>query len=81
MKVLIYTFGTQGDVQPYLALAGALVDRGHQAAICTAEGFQQLVRSAEVEYLRMNNDMLQLVRDAMPQMSGPRDADRIFRAM
>jgi UDP:flavonoid glycosyltransferase YjiC (YdhE family) len=81
VKVLIYTFGTQGDVQPYLALARALVERGHRAAICTAEGYLHLVRSAEVEYLRMNNDMLQLVQDAMPHMSGPRDAYKIFRAM
>ena len=81
MRVLLYTFGTRGDVQPYVALARALTDRGHQAAICTAEGFQDLVESANVDYLRMNNDMLQLVQDAMPQMSGPRDTYKIFRAM
>ena len=81
MRVLLYTFGTRGDVQPYVALARALTDRGHQAAICTAEGFQDLVESAEVDYLRMNNDMLQLVQDAMPQMSGPHETYKIFRAM
>ena len=81
LRVLLYTFGTRGDVQPYVALARALTDRGHSAAICTAEGFQDLVESADVHYLRMNNDMLQLVQDAMPQMSGPRDTYKIFRAM
>lgn len=81
MRVLLYTFGTRGDVQPYVALARALTDRGHSAAICTAEGFRALIESADVDYLRMNNDMLQLVQDAMPQMSGPRDSYKIFRAM
>lgn len=81
MRVLLYTFGTRGDVQPYVALARALTDRGHSAAICTAEGFRALIESADVDYLRMNNDMLQLVQDAMPQMSGPGDTYKIFRAM
>lgn len=81
MRVLIFTFGTRGDIQPYVALARALTDRGHSAAICTAEGFRALIESAGVDYLHMNNDMLELVQHAMPQMSGPRDSYKIFRAM
>jgi sterol 3beta-glucosyltransferase len=81
MRVLIFTFGTRGDIQPDIALARALTDRGHSTAICTAEGFRDRIESADVDYLYMNNDMLQLVRDAMPQMSGPRDSYGIFRAM
>lgn len=81
MKVLIYTFGTQGDVQPYLALARRLTGGGHEAAICTAAGYRELVEGAGVRYLHMNNDMLQLIRDTMPQMSGPQDAPKLIRAM
>lgn len=81
IKALIYTFGTRGDIQPFIALAQALVGRGHQAAICTAEGYRSLIERAGVNYLHMDNDMLQLIRDAMAQMSGPRDSYTIFRSM
>ncbi len=81
MRVLIYTFGTRGDVQPFLALAQRLVRAGHEAAVCTAAGYRHLVEGAGVDYLHMGNDMLQLIRDTMPQMSGPREAPRLLRAM
>eukprot|EP00667_Euglena_gracilis_P002462 EG_transcript_2461 len=35
MRVLILTFGTRGDVQPYTGLATALIAAGHSADICT----------------------------------------------
>lgn len=81
MRALIYTFGTRGDIEPFVALALALRRRGHQAAICTAEGYRTMIESAGVDYLHMDDTMLQLIRDAMPQMSGPRDSYQIFRAM
>ena len=45
MRVLIYTFGTQGDILPYVALARGLVRAGHEAVVCTAEGFRGLVEA------------------------------------
>ena len=58
MRVLILTFGTQGDVVPYLALADGLLASGHEAAVCTAEGIQELITEAGVPYEHMGNDML-----------------------
>jgi sterol 3beta-glucosyltransferase len=34
-RVLLASVGTRGDVQPFLALAIALRDVGHDVAICT----------------------------------------------
>jgi sterol 3beta-glucosyltransferase len=81
MRVLIYSFGTQGDVQPYIALAKGLIRAGHEAALCTAEGFRADIEAHGVTYAYMNNDMLRLIQDAMPNMSGPRDTYKIIRAM
>lgn len=81
MRVLILTFGTRGDIQPYVALGRALIDAGHEAAVCTAEGFRPLVEDAGVPYLHMGNDMLDLIQTAMPAMSGPRDALRLLPQM
>lgn len=81
MRVLIYCFGSQGDIQPYVALASNLIKAGHEAAICTAEGFRADIEDHGITYAYMNNDMLQLIQETMPQMSGPRDTYKIFRAM
>lgn len=35
MRVSIHTLGTRGDVQPYLALARGLKERGHVGTVST----------------------------------------------
>lgn len=81
MRILILTFGTRGDVQPYVALARAAIGAGHEAAVCTAEGFRPLVEDAGVPYLHMSNDMLDLIQTEMPAMSGAADSLRLIRRM
>ncbi len=81
MRVLILTFGTQGDVQPYVALARGLLAAGHEAAVCTAEGFRELVSGHGVPYEHMGNDMLELIQSAMPGMAGPAEALQLARRM
>ena len=81
MRILILTFGTRGDVQPYAALAQAAIAAGHEAAVCTAEGFRPLVEDAGVPYLHMDNDMLDLIQAEMPSMSGAGDGLRLVRRM
>jgi sterol 3beta-glucosyltransferase len=81
VRVLILTFGTQGDVLPYVALASGLLARGHEAAVCTAKGFRDLVTETGVPYEYMSNDMLAIVQSAMPGMGGPAEAMRLARRM
>ncbi|HSU36187.1 MAG TPA: glycosyltransferase [Propionibacteriaceae bacterium] len=81
MRVLIYTFGTQGDIQPYVALADALGRAGHEAVICTAGGFRGLVEAHGVDFVPMGDEMLELVQGAMPAMRGPRDVGSLIRRM
>ena len=81
MRVLVLTFGTRGDVQPYVALADGLQAAGHQVGLGTVSGYRDLVAGAGVPYLHMSNDMLELVQTGMPAMAGPRDALRLVRRM
>ncbi|HEY5840225.1 MAG TPA: glycosyltransferase [Mycobacterium sp.] len=81
MRILILTFGTRGDVQPYVALAHTAIAAGHEVAVCTAEGFRPLVEDAGVPYLHMSNDMLDLIQSEMPTMSGAADSVRLIRRM
>jgi sterol 3beta-glucosyltransferase len=43
MNIGIFTYGTRGDVQPYIALAIGLIDKGHQVSLAAPENFKELV--------------------------------------
>ncbi len=43
MNIGIFTYGTRGDVQPYIALALGLKDKGHQVTIAAPENFKDFV--------------------------------------
>jgi sterol 3beta-glucosyltransferase len=65
MKILISTFGTQGDVQPFVALGKGLVAAGHGVTVCTPGGFRPLVEKHGLNFAPMNNDLLTLIQDAL----------------
>ena len=81
MRVLLLTFGTEGDIAPFVALAQGLLAAGHEASICTAAGYRQLVEQTGVPYEHMSNEMLELLQTAMPTMAGPGEALRLARRM
>ncbi|WP_404364529.1 glycosyltransferase [Corallococcus coralloides] len=60
MRVLISTYGTRGDVQPFVALAKALKARGHVVALCTPTGFRGMVERHGIPYAHMDNAVLEL---------------------
>lgn len=43
MNIGIFTYGTRGDVQPYIALALGLIDKGHKVTLAAPENFKELV--------------------------------------
>jgi sterol 3beta-glucosyltransferase len=50
VNIGIFTYGTRGDVQPYIALALGLMDRGHQVTIAAPEDFKELVEGFGVAF-------------------------------
>jgi len=50
LNIGIYTYGTRGDVQPYIALALGLMDRGHQVTLAAPENFKELVENFGVSF-------------------------------
>jgi sterol 3beta-glucosyltransferase len=72
MRILILTFGTRGDVQPYVALAHAAIAAGHDAAVCTApRASAPWVEDAAVPYLPTYEQRRHVGHDPHPG----RDAD------
>lgn len=49
-RIALVTIGTQGDVQPYLALAIALKSRGYSVVLGASEEFEGMVTSYGIEF-------------------------------
>ncbi|MCA9198824.1 MAG: glycosyltransferase family 1 protein, partial [Planctomycetales bacterium] len=61
MKVFITTYGSRGDVQPYVALGKRLLDSGHDVTLATSSRFQDFVCDHGLKYGYMNDRLLAIV--------------------
>jgi len=50
MTIGIFTYGTRGDVQPYIALALGLMDKGHAVVLAAPENFREFVEGFGVAF-------------------------------
>jgi sterol 3beta-glucosyltransferase len=50
MNIGIFTYGTRGDLQPYIALALELKARGHEVSIASTEDFKAFVEDYGIEF-------------------------------
>lgn len=84
MRVLIMSFGTRGDIQPYAALASALAKAGHDVTLAIPEGFADLVPGAgpgRIDLHPAGSEMLRLVQEIPPRLRGAGDALKTLRVM
>lgn len=78
MRILLSTYGTRGDVQPFVALAKTLRARGHEVAVCTPSGFRGMVEQHGVAYAHMDNAVLELT-EAVLQAPTLRERRALFK--
>ncbi|MCC6612453.1 MAG: glycosyltransferase family 1 protein [Anaerolineae bacterium] len=81
MKILITTFGTRGDIQPFIALGKGLTAAGHEVGLCTSEGYRASIEEYGLRYLHMDNDLLRLSQAALGEVSGIGDSMSVARQM
>jgi len=62
-RIVLNTFGSFGDLHPYLALAIELRKRGHQSVIGTAEVYRTKVEAEGVEFAPVRPDVGELLND------------------
>ncbi|MGD0454215.1 MAG: glycosyltransferase [Solirubrobacteraceae bacterium] len=55
------TFGTRGDVQPFVVLARALADRGHEVRVVAPRNGEDMARAADVPYRPLPMDIQSLL--------------------
>lgn len=56
-RIVFATFGSLGDLHPYLALARGLKRRGHRPCIVTFDGFREAVEAEGIEFAPMRPAM------------------------
>ncbi|TFG93602.1 MAG: glycosyltransferase, partial [Candidatus Atribacteria bacterium] len=48
MKTILTAIGTQGDIEPFLAVGKILKEKGHQVICAFSEQFRELTESNEL---------------------------------
>lgn len=71
-RILITTFGTRGDIQPFIALGKGLKTAGFEVAVCTSEGYKAFVEEHGLHYAYMDNELLRLSQVILGESGGPR---------
>jgi vancomycin aglycone glucosyltransferase len=66
MRVLLFTIGSRGEVQPLLALAQELRALGHEPKLCAPPNFAALASSCELEFVPIGPDVRNLSRAPRP---------------
>jgi sterol 3beta-glucosyltransferase len=64
MKICILTFGTRGDVQPYVALGLGLQSAGHDVTVSTLLEFKSLVVYYGLQHDALRGDFLKAAQAA-----------------
>ncbi|MDR1863600.1 MAG: glycosyltransferase [Treponema sp.] len=70
MKALLATRGSQGDVYPYLALAKALQQRGHDVLLSLPRIFEEQAKDAGVGYFLQAFDDIGGMVESRPSIKG-----------
>ncbi|NEJ89986.1 glycosyltransferase [Rhizobium leguminosarum] len=61
MRVAIHMLGTRGDIQPYIALALGLIERGHRVQLAAPVQFESMVRDYGVAFAPLPGELLALL--------------------
>ena len=79
MRVILSTFGSFGDIHPYMAIAMELQQRGHAPVIATMEIYREKIEGAGLEFAPVRPNIPQpkeqdaeLIEKIMEPKTGPR---------
>jgi sterol 3beta-glucosyltransferase len=62
MKITILTYGSRGDVQPFIPLSLGLMARGHSVSLAAPSKFKTLVEEHEIPFVPLAGDPEDLSR-------------------
>lgn len=62
MKITILTYGSRGDVQPFVPLSLSLVDHGHSVRLAAPSRFKSLIEDHKIDFVPLAGDPEDLSR-------------------
>ncbi|GAA0117328.1 MULTISPECIES: glycosyltransferase [Clostridium] len=62
MKIAIFTLGSRGDVQPYVALGVEALKHNHEVIICTGESFKSFIEDNNIKFAKADLDLMSLLQ-------------------
>ncbi|HRJ75740.1 MAG TPA: glycosyltransferase [Anaerolineales bacterium] len=62
MNITILTYGSRGDVQPFLPLSVGLMNRGHNVTLAAPARFKNLVEEYKINFVPLAGDIEELSR-------------------
>ncbi|WP_296992950.1 glycosyltransferase [Thalassospira sp. UBA1131] len=71
MHVMLMTYGTRGDVQPFVALGRGLIQRGHRVTVAAPERFARFITDHDLEFKPLTDALIALMDD--PQFAHASD--------
>ena len=81
MRALIFTFGTRGDVDPYVALASRLQREGHAVTLSAPGVYREDLERRGIRFEPMGDAMHDEMRALMADSRGPVEAATLARHM
>lgn len=75
-RILMSTFGSLGDLHPYLALARELSKRGHRPAIASTPHYRQRVEAEGLAFVPVRPDLDPNDRRLLERVMNPRSGSR-----
>lgn len=86
MKILIFTMGSRGDVQPYVELGAALQDIGHSVILSTGAGFDDMIKARGLTSAPISINFREMIetpeaQEALNSFSGKIKAWRAFKPL
>lgn len=61
MKVFLNTFGSRGDVQPFIILGKSLKEQGHNVMVCTSSRFESEILENDLEFGYITSEAFSLL--------------------
>jgi sterol 3beta-glucosyltransferase len=72
----IFTYGSRGDVQPFIALALGLKEKGHRVTLGAPENFQSMIESYEIDYHKIDGDLEKMLYE--PEIQSLLESGNVF---
>jgi len=70
MKITLLTYGSQGDILPFVELSKGLTVAGHQVTLAAPQKYEHLIRGEQITFAPFPGDPQSLVQDLVDQAGG-----------